>query len=82
VAKVTERRLLDDCLFANQSVLKNWSFGLKVERYGNGFMLFKLFRRAGNGTTPLFTNPMSARETYRYIQGFIVAAALANSGEG
>jgi len=82
VAKCTERALKDACWLANQGVLKNWSFGLRVERHGNGFMLYKLFRNAGDGMCPLFVDQMSAKETYRYIQWFIAAVVLANGGDG
>lgn len=82
MAKVTERSLKDACHQANMGVLKNWSFGLKAERYGKGFMLYRLFRRAGNGQAPMFSEPMAAKETHCFIQGFLDAAALANGGEG
>lgn len=82
MAKITERALKDACHIANIGVLKNWSFGLKVERYGDGFMLYRLFRRASNGQQAFFASPMAAKETHCFIQGFLEAAVLANNGEG
>jgi hypothetical protein len=45
MSKITERALKDACMLESHGVLKNWSFGLKVERFGKGFMLYRLFRK-------------------------------------
>ena len=82
MSRVTERTLKDVCLFANQGPLRTWSFGLMVERHGEGFMLYRLHRRAGDGRAPLFTKPLPAREVLCFLRGFLEAACLANGGEG
>ena len=64
MAKITERSLKDTCAIANAGVLRTWTFGLKVERCGAGFMLYQLFRLARDGKKPMFGVPMSAKETH------------------
>ena len=81
MAKVTERSLKDTCAIANAGVLRTWTFGLKVERYGAGFMLWQLFRDSSRGQLPLVNKPLPAKEAFRFIQGFIAAAATANGVE-
>jgi hypothetical protein len=80
--KVTERVLKDACIEANRDILRSWRFGLKVERRGNGFMLSRLFRKAGTSEDPLLAFPMAAKETMCFIEGFTTAAALANEMAG
>ena len=83
MSKITERSLKAECRSANNSALANWSFGLKVERSGDGFILSQLFRSCRNGfwppKLPLFSMPFSAKETFCYISGFRTAAEVRNA---
>lgn len=81
MAKVTERTLKEQCQAANADVLKEWPFGLKAERYRDGFMVYRLFRK-GCRQERLLDEPLAARETFVFIAGFVQAAALANEGGG
>lgn len=76
--KITERILKDVCTTANTGVLKNWSFGLKIERQGAGFVLRKVYRQPGRGEEKITNMPLPAREAMCFIEGFTTAATLAN----
>jgi len=45
LSKITERALIEACYSANNNQLKSWDSGLKVERYGVGFAVYRLYRR-------------------------------------
>lgn len=79
--KVTERTLVDMCRRINSDELKQWDSGLKVERRGDEYVVFRLFRK------PLMGRPTahdlfrgSSREVKAFIDGFARAAELANHG--
>jgi hypothetical protein len=83
MAKITERVLKDACTLVNTRDLIHWEFGLKVERFGDGFMLYQLFRKPGQKPQekPLFSLPLPARETMCFIHGFSAAIAITNTKE-
>lgn len=81
MCKVTEKCIREAIVAANSGPLKTWTFGLKAERVGDGFVVSKLFRKTGKGMEKL-TDPLTAREASTYIDAFVTAATLANAGEG
>lgn len=79
--KVTERALVDMCRRINNEQLKHWDSGLKVERRGNEYSMFRLVRRPKEGQARcLDLYRGSPREVKAFIDGFANAAELANSG--
>lgn len=76
--KITEKSLKDICNSANQGALKCCQFGLFVERWGTGFLLFKLFRKSALGRERLSLEPLTAREAKVMIDGFVAAFTAAD----
>lgn len=79
--KVTERILVDMCRSVNNEQLKHWDSGLKVERRGDDYVVIRLFRKPQNGrpgSLDLYRG--SPREVKAFIDGFALAAELANNG--
>lgn len=79
--KVTERTLVDICRRINIEQLKHWDSGLKVERRGEEYVVYRLYRKpqiGGPGCLDLFYG--SPREVKAFIEGFARAAELANKG--
>lgn len=79
--KVTERALVDVCRRANNDQLKCWDSGLKVERRGNIYILIRLIRKPKEGQ-PRYLDIYSGspREVKAFIDGYVHAAELTNSG--
>ena len=72
-------RFKDECRSINKTALAAWSFGLKVERCLDGFIVSKMSRASSVPVLPLFSHPFSAKETFCYLSGFRTAAEVRNT---
>ncbi len=79
--KITERTLVYMCRRVNSEQLNHWDSGLKVERRGDGYAVFRIFRKPQNGR-PGYLDLYygSPREVKAFIAGFAHAVELANNG--
>ena len=73
--KITERVLKGICSAANSNTgsLRFMPFGLKVERVGGGYMLWRIYREPGREPDLLMDAPATAMEAHFFLMGFLSA---------
>ena len=77
--RITERNLREVCIEANQTILKDCHFGLKVERSGSSYRVYKLFRKAGEGQELLTKDALSPKEVKVFLEGFLAAVTYSEA---